>query len=144
MAACGHGADSRATTPALAVSCARDYVYAVNRWQRILVRVLVVAQLLSVAPFATAMPAAEHTDAMPCAEAMNMSSMPADKGDCPCCPDGADSLRDCLASCTLAAVALPDTPVLARAPVPALRVDAAPSTPLHFLSDPPLKPPPIR
>jgi len=116
----------------------------VNRWHRILVRVLVVAQLLSVAPFASALPAADHADAMPCAEAMSMSNMSADKDDCPCCPDGADSLRDCLASCTLAAVALPDTPVLARAPVPALRVESGPSAPPHSLSDPPLKPPPIR
>ena len=116
----------------------------VNRWQHILVRVLVVAQLLSAAPLASAQPAADRADEMPCAEMMDMAATPADSDECPCCPDGADSLRDCLTSCTLAAVALPDTHVFARTPVPALRVDAAPTAPLRSLSDPPLKPPPIR
>ena len=81
---------------------------------------------------------------MPCAGMMGMEGMSADMHDCPCCPDGADSLRDCLAACTLAVAALPETQVLARAVVPALRIDAAPSAPLLSLSDPPLKPPPIR
>jgi hypothetical protein len=114
-----------------------------NRWQRILVRVLVVAQLLSAVPLANARSAARADD-MPCAEMMDMAAVPAHADDCPCCPDGADSLRDCLTSCTLAALALPDTHVFARAPVPALRVDAAPPAQLRSLSDPPLKPPPIR
>jgi hypothetical protein len=116
----------------------------VKRWHRILVRVLVVAQLLSAAPLASALPAAEHADEMPCAGMMDMASLPADSDACPCCPDGADSLRECLVSCTLAAAALPDSLVLPRAAAPALRVDAAPSAPLRSLSDPPLKPPPIR
>jgi hypothetical protein len=106
----------------------------VNRWRRILVRVLVVAQLLAAVPLVSAMPATHRADAMPCA----------DSHDCPCCPDGADSLRDCLVSCTLAVAALPDTRVLPRVAAPAIRVDAAPFAPLHSLSDPPLKPPPIR
>ena len=94
----------------------------VNRWQRILVRVLVVAQLLAAAPFASAQPV----------------------DDCPCCPAGADSLRDCLAACTLAVAALPEILIPIRAATPALRIDTALSTALHSLSDPPLKPPPIR
>ena len=105
-----------------------------------------VAQLLSAAPLASASPT-DRADAAPCAEMMDMTSMasmPADTDDCPCCPDGADSMRDCLASCTLAVAALPDTPVLSRAPAPVARVEAAPSAPLLSLSDPPLKPPPIR
>jgi hypothetical protein len=114
----------------------------VKRWHRILVRVLVVAQLLAAVPLANALPA-EHADAMPCAGMMDMSSAPADADNCPCCP-GTDSLRDCLVSCTLAVAALPDIRVLPRAPAPAVRVDAAPSAPLLSLSDPPLKPPPIR
>ena len=113
-----------------------------NPWQRILVRVLVVAQLFAAVPLASAQPAAGAGE-MPCAEQMGMA-MPAATDECPCCPDGEGSLRDCLTSCTLAALALPDTLVFARAPVPALRVDAAPSAPLHSISDPPLKPPPIR
>jgi len=120
----------------------------VNRWHRILVRLLVVAQLLAAVPLASALPAAEHADArasaMPCADMMDMASLPADTDECPCCPDGADSLKDCLASCTLAALALPDTSAFERGHVPSVRVDAAPSAPLLSLSDPPLKPPPIR
>jgi hypothetical protein len=116
----------------------------VKRWQRILVRVLVVAQLLSAAPLASARPAAHRADAMPCAEQMDMSAMAAGSHDCPCCPDGAGSLRDCLTSCTLAVLAMPATLVISRTPVLALRVEEAPPAPLHSLSDPPLKPPPIR
>jgi hypothetical protein len=117
----------------------------VNRWKRILVRVLVAAQLLAAAPFASASPAAsDHADASPCAEMMGMAALAADEGDCPCCPDGTDSLRDCLVACTLAAAAICETPVFARAPEPSLRVDAPPTAPLHSLTDPPLKPPPIR
>ena len=127
----------------MAVSCAEVNVYPVNRWHRILVRVLVVAQLLSAVPLASASPM-DRADVMPCAEMMDMAGMPADTHECPCCPDDTDSLRDCLASCTLAVAALPDTPVISRAPAPALRVESAPSAPLRSLSDPPLKPPPIR
>jgi hypothetical protein len=121
----------------------------VNRWYRILVRVLVVAQLLSAVPLASASPA-DRADSLPCAEMMDvagmpdMASTPGDTDECPCCPDGADSLRDCLTSCTLAVAALPDTPVLSRAPAPVLRVESAASAPLRSLSEPPLKPPPIR
>jgi len=65
--------------------------------------------------------------------------------DCPpCCPDGVDTMKDCLVSCMLAAVAAPSVDFGARAPVLSLRVDSALSTPLVSLSDPPLKPPPIR
>ena len=133
----------------VAVSCAEVYVYPVNRWHRILVRVLVVAQLLSAAPLASASPI-DRADAMPCAGMMDMAGMPDmastpdDTDECPCCPDGAGSMRDCLTSCTLSVAALPATPVLSRAPAPALRVESAPSAPLRSLSDPPLKPPPIR
>jgi len=116
----------------------------VTRWHRILIRVLVVAQLLAAAPLVNALPIADHADAMPCAESMGMTAAPADGDECPCCPDGADSLRDCLASCTLAATALPVDFMLTRTAAPALRVDAAPFAPLHSRSDPPLKPPPIR
>lgn len=117
----------------------------VKRWKRILVRVLVAAQLLAAAPFASALPAvAGHADASPCAEMMGMAATPADDGECPCCPDGTDSLRDCLVACTLAAAALPDTRVFSRVTGPSLRVAAPPTATLVSLSEPPLKPPPIR
>lgn len=117
----------------------------VNRWKHILVRVLVAAQLLAAAPFVSASPAgADHADSSACAEMMGMTAVAADEGDCPCCPDGTDSLRDCLVACTLAAAALPVTQAFARVTEPSLRVDAPPTAPLLSLSDPPLKPPPIR
>ncbi|HEU4779684.1 MAG TPA: hypothetical protein VFS58_07345 [Steroidobacteraceae bacterium] len=105
-----------------------------------------VAQLLAAAPLASALPAAERADAMPCAEMMGMAvaGAGADTDACPCCPDGMDSLRDCLTTCTLAVLALPDTRIFPRTAVPSLRVNADPSELLHTLSDPPLKPPPIR
>ena len=115
----------------------------VNRWNRILVRLLVAAQLLAAVPLANALPA-DRAAATPCAGMMDMTSFLAETDVCPCCPDGTDSLRDCLVSCTFAVAALPDIRVLPRAPAPALRVDAALSAPLHSRSDPPLKPPPIR
>jgi len=106
-----------------------------KRMLKPLVYVLVAAQLLLAVP---AMSANTFSGAA------SSHSAPCDADPCPCCPDGAASMKDCLASCTLAAVAAFTTPVLLHAAVPAPRVDATPSAPLHSLSDPPLKPPPIR
>ena len=100
-----------------------------------LVYLLVAAQLLLAVPVGASV-------ATPCDE-MEMAGTN-DSDPCPCCPDGADSMKDCLASCTLAAIAAPATQVLARASAPSLRVESEPSAPLVSLSDPPLKPPPIR
>ena len=108
-----------------------------------LIRLLVTAQLLAVAPLANALPA-ESGDATPCAGMMDMASLTDDTNNCPCCPDGADSMRDCLVSCTLAATALPVIPHLSRAPADPLRVRATLAAPFRSVSDPPLKPPPIR
>jgi hypothetical protein len=115
----------------------------VKRWKRILVRVLVVGQLLAAVPLANALPTA-RADAAPCAGMMDGNSASAEADHCPCCTAGAGSLLDCLAACTLAVAALPDIRLPSRAPVPAFRLDATPSAPLLSLSDPPLKPPPIR
>lgn len=61
---------------------------------------------------------------------------------CPCCPSGADSMKDCLAACTLAAAITPDLLVIRVSPaaLPAVR-EIVPG--FASASDPPLKPPPI-
>jgi len=102
---------------------------------------LVAAQLLLAVP---AMALAQSTwataDSNPCDEMMGSTT----SDECPCCPDGADSMKDCLASCTLAAVASSDVPLPARPVASSLRVEGLPSAPLLSAADPPLKPPPIR
>ena len=61
---------------------------------------------------------------------------------CPCCPDGVSSLKDCLASCTLAATmaAVPLTIAVVRSHDVVI---PASSTLTTWAADPPLKPPPI-
>jgi hypothetical protein len=72
----------------------------------------------------------------------HMAVVPAQGDHCPCCPDGTSSVRDCLASCTLAAtmsvslMPVPATPE--RAQAASVLACAIPSA-----SEPPLKPPPI-
>ena len=126
----------------LAVSLTTSYVYAVRKsLLKPLVYVLVAAQLLlSVPAMSFAQGASSASASVPCDEMQSMTS----SDHCPCCPDGADSMKDCLASCTLAAAALPVAQVSTRTVTPPLRVAATPSAPLKSISDPPLKPPPIR
>jgi len=113
-------------------------VQPVKGWQRILIQLLVVAQLLTAAPLTVAQPAAEGAGAMPCAEMMDM----ADADDCPCCPEGADSVAACLSACVAAAGMTPSfTFSLARADKP--RVCLPMAIAHSRLSDPPTKPPPI-
>jgi hypothetical protein len=106
-----------------------------------LVCLLVAAQLLLAVPaMAFVQTTSGAAASSPCDDMMDSTA-----GDhCPCCPDGAGSMKDCLASCTLAAVALPNVQLPARRSAPSLRVEAMPSAPLVALADPPLKPPPIR
>jgi hypothetical protein len=104
----------------------------VKRWHRILVQVLVVAQLLSAAPFASALSAPSHGDAVPCA----------DTHDCPCCPDGTGSVAACLSACVAAVGITPSFSLsLARAETPRATLPVVVA--LTRLSDPPTKPPPI-
>jgi hypothetical protein len=106
-----------------------------------LVFLLVAAQLLLAVPaIAFAQSTSATAESSPCDEMMGSTT----HDECPCCPDGADSMKDCLASCTLAAVAISDAPIPARLSEPPLRVDGSPSAPLASFADPPLKPPPIR
>ena len=114
----------------------------VKAWKRLIVQVLVAAQLISAAPLANALPAAESTESMPCAEMMGMANMPSDSGDCPCCPEGADSVAACLAACA-AASGITSSFAVSQARVDSLRV-TPPIVAAHSRAfDPPLKPPPI-
>jgi hypothetical protein len=114
-----------------------------NHISRPVALLVVVAQLLLVIPVlnSSAM-AAAHTPASgthsPCDE------MPArgHDGDCPCCPDGAGSMKDCQAMCSLAASVAPSVIVVAITPShEAPRADI--TAPVTFLAEPPLQPPPI-
>jgi hypothetical protein len=112
---------------------------AVNPRTRILVYLVVAAQLLMAVPAMSSAFVASVAEAAACG---GMSR--ADHGDhCPCCPEGVTTTADCLASCTLAAaiptvmvVVAPDT--LSMAPAPEPRAITS-----HF-DDPPPEPPPIR
>jgi hypothetical protein len=112
-------------------------VAAVHRFTKPLVFLVVIAQLLLAVP-AQALTVASMT--APTAGASSMASMPCD--DCPCCPDGVDSMTDCLVSCTLAAAATMQIP-LASSSSPRIRAAATPAVSLARISQPPLKPPPI-
>jgi hypothetical protein len=112
------------------------YFVAVRRLSRILLPLLAVAQLLLSLP-AMASASAGSGPSVPCDE-MAMH----DDGDCPCCPDGTDSMNDCLTSCTLGAALIPCTPTVIA--VPHVAADFAEiAYTLPTLADPPVKPPPI-
>jgi hypothetical protein len=101
--------------------------------------VLVAAQLLlgfpAVSSAHASSPAGTH---VPCDQ---MGSAPHDDG-CPCCPDGAGSMKDCLVMCTLAAAVMPSVFVISVTRAHAAVTVEFPDY-LITLSDPPLKPPPI-
>lgn len=100
---------------------------------------VITAQLLLAVPAMAGLSFAAAASAeVPC------DDMPLHAGDdaCPCCPDDASSMTDCLVSCLLSAVAAPSISL-----VPA-RSDSAeafvtPPIAAPAPNDPPLKPPPI-
>jgi len=101
--------------------------------------VVIAAHLLLAVPAMASAPAAGPATAeMPC-DSMNISD-----GDhpCPCCPDGAGSMTDCLVSCLLAAAT---TPTILTTQVASIPTDSFAELPhaTNVFSDPPLKPPPI-
>jgi len=112
------------------------YFAGVRRLARYLLPMLAAAQLLLAVPAMASVPA-NSDGASPC----DHMAMTGDH-DCPCCPDGTESMKDCLTSCLLAALITSDVaPVIAMAHVPAEYVDAAYRIPSP--ADPPVKPPPI-
>src|SRR5688572_14884014 len=104
-----------------------------------LIYVLIAAQLLLALPaMASAQTGGAAAHEMPCDE----MPMPAGDGPCPCCPDGMNSMTDCLVVCTLAATAAPSITIAhATAAVAPPFVDCFLS--FDTPSDPPIKPPPI-
>jgi hypothetical protein len=104
-----------------------------------LIYVLIAAQLLLALPaMASAQTGAAAGHEMPCDE----MPMPAGDDPCPCCPDGTNSMTDCLVACTLAATAAPTILIPQAAAMAAQRIVEIPSY-FDTLSDPPIKPPPI-
>ena len=94
--------------------------------------------LLAVPAMASLQAGTSSTHEMPCDE----MPMPAGDDHCPCCPDGADSMTDCLTACTLAATAAPSISTsqvfIVDAPAVVENFHAFDS-----LSEPPINPPPI-
>lgn len=114
-------------------------VRAVRRLTKPLTCLLIAAQLLLAVPaMATASVASASSSQTPC------DGMPMPGGDdhCPCCPDGVNSMKGCLASCLLAAIVTPAIVILQIDSLPAEPFADIPHT-LNAFSDPPLKPPPI-
>jgi hypothetical protein len=112
-----------------------------------LVYLVAVAQLLLAVPASAVAPADPGSTALASAASVssNCEAMAGMGGsdECPCCPDGVDSMSACLASCSVGAVSAPTHQFAARLFAPSVRVERAPSVPFNSLSDPPLKPPPI-
>ena len=109
-----------------------------RRFLRILVPVLVAAQLLSLAPMSWASSAAA-AGGMHCAGMMMPSAD--DSEPCPCCPDGMTKAA-CLAACAAHAAVIPSffVPMSSTTFEP---VRIATFLPRTETADPPLKPPPI-
>jgi hypothetical protein len=120
----------------LAFAAPAAYRAAVRSLTRPLAFLYIVVQLLLAMPAgAVASPGAAQT---PCE---HMAGAPA--GDhCPCCPDGVSSMKDCLASCTLAATVSVSLPLVPVAPARSQSLPAAASA-TPCTAEPPLKPPPI-
>ena len=110
-----------------------------RKFAKPLTLLVIAAQLLLAVPAMASVPGASQTSAtMPC------DDMPMPTGDdpCPCCPDGATSMTDCLVSCLLAAATAPTILLKQVGSVPTDSFIDLPYA-AHTLSDPPLKPPPI-
>jgi hypothetical protein len=110
----------------------------VKRFIRPLLYVLIAAQLLLSAPVVSALTAAPGSSAMPCAGMMIGETEP-----CPCCPEGSESMAQCLSACTAAfGIVAAHSGV---APAAASSSASAPLfAPLAVFAEPPIKPPPIR
>jgi hypothetical protein len=118
-------------------------VRVISRHFRVLIHVLVAAQVLLSAPVVAAVthaPDAAGMSGMPCQDSMPAM---ADGEPCPCCPDGIDSAASCLSAC-VAALGSISTMTLPRAITSSSKSIGTSSVPLACAAEPPLKPPPIR
>jgi hypothetical protein len=110
----------------------------VKRFFRPLLYVLISAQLLLSAPVVSALTAASASNSMPCAGMMMGDTEP-----CPCCPEGTESMAQCLSACAaafgfvVAHSGFASEPASSCASAPLFK-------PLAVLAEPPIKPPPIR
>jgi hypothetical protein len=107
-----------------------------------LVYLVAVAQLLLAVPASAVAPANSSSAASTSINCEEMAGM-GGGDECPCCPDGVDSMSACLVSCSVGALSAPTHQFAARLFAPSVRVEPVPSAPFNSLSDPPLKPPPI-
>jgi len=109
-----------------------------NRLAKPVALLVIAAQLLLGFSAMASAPAPASETRAPCDEMVAARH----NDGCPCCPDDASSMKDCLVMCTLAAAVLPSVFVVAVTPshaVPFVEFSDC----LTFLSEPPLKPPPI-
>jgi hypothetical protein len=114
-----------------------------RRFVRILVHVLIAAQVLLGAPVVNAYVGAVAASSQ--AGDTHCADMAPDEGDaapCPCCPEGITDMTSCFTSCLATPAA-----VHSFAFVPASRefaaADSAATLHTAALAEPPLKPPPI-
>jgi hypothetical protein len=110
-----------------------------HRLRRPVIHLLVAVQLLLSAPMVNALDLMARGAAMPCMEEMGIA---AEDSDCPCCPDGGQSLAGCLSVC-LAAAAIAPCVVGSSVPVRHIEARGVPVVRVTRLGEPPLKPPPI-
>jgi hypothetical protein len=118
-----------------------------RRFVRILVHVLVAAQVLLGAPVANAfvddVPAAAHAgDAAGSSHCADMMADDSEPASCPCCPDGSTDMTSCFSHCLGTPAAMHNLAFMSTA-----SDSVAPASPalIHpaALAEPPLKPPPI-
>jgi len=109
-----------------------------RRILRPVVHALTAAQLLLSAPMVNAFTLLQG-EATPCAESMAGKEH---VSECPCCPDGVQSMAACLSACISAAGIVPSVASIA---VSTSHVETRDFAAVHVasLADPPLKPPPI-
>jgi hypothetical protein len=103
---------------------------------RILVYVVITAQVLLSAPVISAISADNLSSSMPCAELMAETEDP-----CPCCPDDG-GVAACLSACT-ASVGAVSSLYIQPTRVTGSDPQTVPPVFLTSTADPPLKPPPI-
>jgi hypothetical protein len=112
-----------------------------QRFARPLAFILIAAQLLLAVPAEAVAAAQSHASVTSQTHCESMGS--ADQDDhCPCCPDDADSMNDCLTTCNLV-VAIAPSLHFDHVPAPAAQTYLEPTRLTPALSEPPLKPPPI-
>jgi hypothetical protein len=110
-----------------------------HRLRRPVIYLMVAAQLLLSAPMANAFDRLAQGDGLPCMEQMAAAT---DGSDCPCCPDGSQSLAGCLSACLTSAAVAP-TILASASPAEYIEIRGTDITEVIRSGEAPLKPPPI-